>query len=134
VDESESWTTAEIEPYQLGPLKKVVRHAYENSTAYRKLLNRRESHLARLSHRETWQGCRSSQKRIYVTDWRSSCAPGPDAKICDDGREHRDPVEAIHRKICTNSLSVRHISILNAEIAKVDWNVFVNETSAKHTV
>jgi UDPglucose 6-dehydrogenase len=34
-------------------------------------------------------------------------------------------VEAIHRKICRNSPAIRHMSIRNAEIAKVALNVFL---------
>jgi UDPglucose 6-dehydrogenase len=34
-------------------------------------------------------------------------------------------VEAIHRKICKNSPAIRHMSIRNAEIAKVALNVFL---------
>lgn len=39
LEKSESWSTAEIEQYQLEEVTKVVRHAYENSPAYREMYN-----------------------------------------------------------------------------------------------
>ena len=50
----------------------------------------------------------------------------PDVVIIGKSHEKAgEVVEAIHRQICTNSPSVRHMSIRNAEIAKVALNVFL---------
>src|SRR5215831_7936117 len=40
LQESESWTAAQIAEYQLEQLKKVARHSYENCPAYRSIFHR----------------------------------------------------------------------------------------------
>src|SRR6516225_11689602 len=40
LEETETWTAAQIAKYQLEQLKKVVLHAYENCPAYRSLFDR----------------------------------------------------------------------------------------------
>jgi len=50
----------------------------------------------------------------------------PDLVIVGESDERAGQrVEAIHRKICRNSPAIRHMSIRNAEIAKVALNVFL---------